>query len=284
MPRRAPRSRHRSAKLSARRLLTPQWRAWSIRLLQHPVRLLLLMDLASPLRFPRERGLRLSHPRRLRCRRSMPRLLPDDAPPERIGGLLGGKRTGEVGRRAQQAFHASAGIVKGGESFAENSDPWVASDRGRQHSYPVSRPLAHRLHSSYQAAFEAALMSCRIVGRLRWVGGRHGGCRARRATRRGRQAEPRQGPIASAHGSRCRAAGSAADACTSSTRSRHPTRAIGEVAAPVAVVAQPFGYGGERARLGRAVADAPVEHGGGIVGRDEFMQFGGPAKYARRVP
>ena len=185
--------------------------------------------------------------------------------------------------RAQQAFHASAGIVKGGESFAENSDPWVASDRGRQHSYPVSRPLAHRLHSSYQAAFEAALMSCRIVGRLRWVGGRHGGCRARRATRRGRQAEPRQGPIASAHGSRCRAAGSAADACTSSTRSRHPTRAIGEVVAPVAVVAQPFGYGGERARLGRAVADAPVEHGGGIVGRDESMQFGGPAKYARRV-
>ena len=71
MPRRAPRSRHRSAKLSARRLLTPQWRAWSIRLLQHPVRLLLLMDLASPLRFPRERGLRLSHPRRLRCRRCL---------------------------------------------------------------------------------------------------------------------------------------------------------------------------------------------------------------------
>jgi hypothetical protein len=36
------------------------------------------------------------------------------------------------------------------------------------------------------------------------------------------------------------------------------------------------------------VADAPVEHGGGIVGRDEFMQFGGPAKYAsgsgRRAP
>src|SRR4029453_18789168 len=63
----------------------------------------------------------------------------------------------------------------------------------------------------------------------------------------------------------------------------HPTRAIGEVAGPVAVVAQPFGYGGERSRLGRAVADAPVEHGGGIVGRDEFMQFGGPAKYARRV-
>jgi hypothetical protein len=31
------------------------------------------------------------------------------------------------------------------------------------------------------------------------------------------------------------------------------------------------------------VADAPVEHGGGIVGRDESMQFGGPAKYARRV-
>ena len=29
---------------------------------------------------------------------SMPRLLPDDAPPERLGGLLGGKRTGEVGR------------------------------------------------------------------------------------------------------------------------------------------------------------------------------------------
>jgi len=98
MPRRAPRSRHRSAKLSARRLLTPQWRAWSIRPLQHPVRLLLLMDLASPLRVPRERGLRLSHPRRLRCRRSMPRLLPDDAPPERLGGLLGGRRTGEVGR------------------------------------------------------------------------------------------------------------------------------------------------------------------------------------------
>jgi hypothetical protein len=47
----------------------------------------------------------------------------------------------------------------------------------------------------------------------------------------------------------------------------HPTRALGEVAAPVAVVAQPFGFGGEpgqRARLGRAVADAPVEHGGGI--------------------
>jgi len=42
----------------------------------------------------------------------MPRLLPDDAPPERIGGLLGGKRTAEVGRREQQAFHAGAGIVK----------------------------------------------------------------------------------------------------------------------------------------------------------------------------
>ena len=42
----------------------------------------------------------------------MPRLLPDDAPPERIGGLLGGKRTVEVGCRAQQAFHASAGIVR----------------------------------------------------------------------------------------------------------------------------------------------------------------------------
>jgi hypothetical protein len=38
----------------------------------------------------------------------MPRLLPDDAPPERIGGLLGGKWTAEVGRREQQAFHASA--------------------------------------------------------------------------------------------------------------------------------------------------------------------------------
>ena len=32
----------------------------------------------------------------------MPRLLPDDAPPERIGGLLGGKWTAEVGRREQQ--------------------------------------------------------------------------------------------------------------------------------------------------------------------------------------
>ena len=74
----------------------------------------------------------------------MPRPQPDDAPPERIGGLLGGKRTVEVGCRAQQAFHASAGIVEGGESFAENSDPWVASDRGRQQSYPVSRLLAHR--------------------------------------------------------------------------------------------------------------------------------------------
>jgi len=52
----------------------------------------------------------------------MPRLQPDDAPPERIGGLLGGKRTVEIGCRAQQAFHASAGIVEGGESFAENSD------------------------------------------------------------------------------------------------------------------------------------------------------------------
>jgi hypothetical protein len=69
---------------------------------------------------PRERGLRLSPPRRLWCRRSMPRLQPDDAPPERIGG----KRTVEVGCRAQQALHASAGIVEGGESFAENSDPW----------------------------------------------------------------------------------------------------------------------------------------------------------------
>ena len=58
MPRRAPRSRYRSAKLSARRLLTPQGRAWSIRPLQHPVRLLLLMDLASP-RFPREPGVEL---------------------------------------------------------------------------------------------------------------------------------------------------------------------------------------------------------------------------------
>jgi hypothetical protein len=60
----------------------------------------------------------------------MARLQPDDAPPERIGGLLGGKRTVEVGCRAQQAFHASAGIVEGGESFAENSDPWVASAVG----------------------------------------------------------------------------------------------------------------------------------------------------------
>jgi hypothetical protein len=222
MPWRAPRSRHRSAKLSARRLLTPQWRAWSIRPLQHPVRLLLLMDLASPLRFPRERGLRLSHPRRLRCRRclaSSPTMRHQSAS---AGCSAGRGRGRSAAPRAQQAFHASAGIVKGGESFAENSDPWVASDRGRPPSYPVSRPLAHRLHSSYQAAFEAALMSCRIVGRLRWVGGRHGGCRAQRATRRGRQAEPRQGAsaIASAHGSRCRAAGSAADACTSSTRSR----------------------------------------------------------------
>ena len=229
MPRRAPRSRHRSAKLSARRLLTPQWRAWSIRLLQHPVRL--LMDLASPLRFPRERGLRLSHPRRLRCRRSMPRLLPADAPPERIGGLLGGKRTGEVGRRAQQAFHASAGIVKGGESFAENSDPWVASDRGRQPSYPVSRPLAHRLHSSYQAAFEAALMSCRVVGRLRWVGGRHGGCRARRHTARspGRATSGayRLGPRESLP--RCWIGGGRMHLLGEIT---HQRRAIGEVAAP----------------------------------------------------
>lgn|SRR5512133_1271434 len=101
----------------------------------------------------------------------MPRLLPADAPPERIGGLLGGKRTTEVGRRAQQAFHASAGIVKGGKSFAVNSDPWVASDRGRQQSYPVARLLACRLHSSHQAAFEAVLMSCRIVTRLWWPGG-----------------------------------------------------------------------------------------------------------------
>ena len=101
----------------------------------------------------------------------MPRLLPDDAPPERIGGLLGGKRTTEVGRRAQQAFHASAGIVKGGKSFAVNSDPRVASDRGRQQSYPVARLLACRLHSSHQAAFEAVLMSCRIVTRLWWPGG-----------------------------------------------------------------------------------------------------------------
>ena len=46
----------------------------------------------------------------------MPRLLPDDAPPERIGGLLGGKWTAEVGRREQQAFHASAGIAKGGSA------------------------------------------------------------------------------------------------------------------------------------------------------------------------
>jgi len=101
----------------------------------------------------------------------MPRLQPDDAPPGRTGGLLGGKRTVEVGCRAQQAFHASAGIVECGESFAENSDPWVASDRGRQQSYPVARLLAHRLHSSHQAAFEAVLMSCRIVSRLCWPGG-----------------------------------------------------------------------------------------------------------------
>lgn len=53
---------------------------------------------------------------------------------------------------------------------AENSDPRVASDRGRQQSYPVSRPLAHRLHSSHHAAFEAVLMSCRVVGKLRWPG------------------------------------------------------------------------------------------------------------------
>jgi len=172
----------------------------------------------------------------------------DASPPPRRCATRAPRREEDGGGRpprAQQAFHASAGIVKGGESFAENSDPWVASDRGRQHSYPVSRPLAHRLHSSYQAAFEAALMSCRIVGRLRWVGGRHGGCRARRHTARSPgRATSGASALASAHGSRCRAAGSAADACTSSTRSRHPTRAIGEVAAPVAVVAQPFGYGG----------------------------------------
>jgi hypothetical protein len=101
----------------------------------------------------------------------MPRLQPDDAPPGRTGGLLGGKRTVEVGCRAQQAFHASAGIVEGGESFAENSDPWVASDRGRQQSYPVSRLLAHRLRSSHHAAFEAVLMSCRVVGKPRWPSG-----------------------------------------------------------------------------------------------------------------
>ena len=68
----------------------------------------------------------------------------------------------------------------------------------------------------------------------------------------------------------------------------HPTRAIGEVAAPVAVVAQPFGYGGSGPGWFGLLTDAPVEHGGGIVGRDEFMQFGGPAKYAsgsgRRAP
>ena len=154
--------------------------------------------------------------------------------------------------RAQQAFHASAGIVKGGESFAENSDPWVASDRGRQQSYPVSRPLAHRLHSSYQAAFEAALMSCRIVGRLRWRsevvmgdaerGAPHGEV-ARQSHVRG--VRYRLGPRESLP--RCWIGGGRMHLLDEIT---HPTRAIGEVAAPVAVVAQPFGYGGGAGQAG----------------------------------
>ena len=194
MPRRAPRSRHRSAKLSARRLLTPQWAG------------LVDQAVAASGAPPPAYGLGVTAP--LPARAGSPALSSeapsvssidasppphDDAPPERLGGAARREEDGG-GRppRAQQAFHASADIVKGGESFAENSDPWVASDRGRQQSYPVSRPLAHRLHSSYQASFEAALMSCRVVGRLRWVGGRHGDAE-RGATRRGRQAEPRQG-------------------------------------------------------------------------------------------
>jgi hypothetical protein len=60
---------------------------------------------------------------------------PDDAPPERIGGLLGGKRTAEVGRREQQAFHASAGIAKGGSAQR-------VTRRGRQAEPRQGRPLS----------------------------------------------------------------------------------------------------------------------------------------------
>lgn len=75
----------------------------------------------------------------------------DASPPRRRCATRAPRREEDRGGRpprALQAFHASADIVKGGESFAENSDPWVASDRKRQPSYPVSRPLAHRLYSS----------------------------------------------------------------------------------------------------------------------------------------
>jgi hypothetical protein len=171
MPRRAPRSRHRSTKLSARGLLTPQWAG--------------LVDQAAAASGapPPADGLGVTAPLPARAgspahSSEAPSVSSIDAspPPRRCATRAPRREEDGGGRppRAQQAFHASAGIVKGGESFAENSDPWVASDGGRQQSYPVSRPLAHRLHSSHQARFEAALMSWRIVGRLRWVGGRHG--------------------------------------------------------------------------------------------------------------
>jgi hypothetical protein len=165
----------------------------------------------------------------------MPRLQPDDAPPGRTGGLLGGKRTVEVGCRAQQAFHASAGIVEGGESFAENSDPWVASDRGWQQSYPVSRLLAHRLRSSHHAAFEAVLMSCRASasrgGPMGWRSSWGMLSAARHTARSPGRATSGASAIASAPGSRGRAwiGGGRMHLIGEIT---HPTREIGEVAAP----------------------------------------------------
>ena len=145
----------------------------------------------------------------------MPRLLPDDAPPERIGGLLGGKWTAEVGRREQQAFHASAGIAKGGSAQR-------VTRRGRHQSHV--RGVRYRLGP-------------RESQPRRWIGG-------------GRMYL--LGEIT------------------------HQTRASGEVAAPVTVVAQPFGCSGPGwvgLWLMRQSSTAAA-----IVGRDEFMQFGGPSE------
>jgi hypothetical protein len=214
MPRRAPRSRHRSAKLSARRLLTPS--GGPGRSGRCSIRCPSCLWTWRHRSASRESGVSGSLIRGAfgvvdRCL----------APPRRCATRAPRREEDGGGRppRAQQAFHASAGIVKGGESFAENSDPWVASDRERQQSYPVSRPLAHRLHSSYQAAFEAALPHRRQaeVGRRSSWGMPSA---ARHTARSPGRATSGASAIASAHGSRCRAAGSAADACTSSTRSR----------------------------------------------------------------
>ena len=65
----------------------------------------------------------------------MPRLLPDDAPPERIGGLLGGKWTAEVGRPEQQALRPCR--------CRAASSAGCGGPAGRRSSWDVERGASH---------------------------------------------------------------------------------------------------------------------------------------------